>query len=77
MSTNSFTPPAGESDDLAELPAILTKRAIPVTSTVSRADAFRDAIGTERTFNGNLYSAARRQQFDRRLNAVRRFQKRA
>jgi enamidase len=66
-------PPAEGSDNVSELAAILAKRAIPVTSTVSRAEAFRDATGAERTFNGNPYGAVRRQQFERRLNAVRSF----
>jgi enamidase len=71
-------PPAEGSDisgsvDVSELAAILAKRAVPVTSTVSRADAFRDATGAERTFNGNPYSAVRRQQLERRLKAVRSF----
>jgi enamidase len=79
VGVDEFAHPPAEGGDtsgsvgLSELAAILAKRAIPVTSTLSRADAFRDATGAERTFNGNPYSAARRQQLERRLNAVRSF----
>ena len=71
-------PPLGGSDisgsvEGAELAAILARRAIPVTSTVARADAFRDATGAERTFNGNPYGVVRRQQLERLLIAVRKF----
>jgi len=73
IGVDEFVHPPAEGSDVSELSAMLAKRAIPVTSTVSRADAFRDATGAERTFNGNLYSAVRRQQLERRLNAVRSF----
>ena len=59
--------------EVSEIAGTLARRTIPVTTTVSRADAFRDATGAERTFNGNPYAGARRQQLELRLNAVRSF----
>jgi enamidase len=59
--------------EVSEVAATLARRTIPVMTTVSRADVFRDATGAERTFNGNPYTAARRQQLERKVNAVRSF----
>ncbi len=72
-------PPLAQGADLSgsveasELAAPLAKRSIPVTTTLSIADAFRDANGSERAMTGGPYTSATRERFERRSNTVRRF----
>ena len=57
--------------DVSQIAALLAGRNIPVTTTVSGFDAYRDSVGVERASFGFPYSPAMRQRFEKGLNALR------
>ena len=57
-------------DEVSPLAKILTDRKVPVTTTVSVFDAYKDASGAEQASNGGPYTPVRRQSFERLLRIV-------
>jgi imidazolonepropionase-like amidohydrolase len=61
------------SADVSGLAASLTRRRLPVTTTLSIAEVFRDANGGERAMTGGPYTPATRDRLERRVNNIRKF----
>jgi imidazolonepropionase-like amidohydrolase len=60
--------------EVSRIAGMLVARNIPVTTTVSNGDAYRDATGVERNhFGGSPYTPAMRQRLESVLNTVREF----
>ncbi|HJZ77437.1 MAG TPA: amidohydrolase family protein [Vicinamibacterales bacterium] len=59
-----------DSAGISQIAAVLVARKLPVTTTVSFSDGYKDAAGVERTTEGSPYTPAMRQCFERNLNAV-------
>ena len=57
-------------DDISQLANMLNGRKVPVTTTVSVLDAYKDASGAEQTPNASPYTPVRRQSFERLLRIV-------
>jgi imidazolonepropionase-like amidohydrolase len=73
--TNSFPPFfAAEAepvpDDVSQFANMLNARKVPVGTTLSQLDAYKDASGAEQTPNGAPYTPVRRQSFERMLRIV-------
>jgi enamidase len=68
-------PPVADPAEVSQIAGMLVGRNIPVTTTVSNWDAYRDTTGVERGFwAGNPpYTPAMRQHFERWLKTVRGF----
>ena len=75
--TNSCTPDNSVANpaEVSQIAGMLVGRNIPVTTTVSTWDAYRDTTGVERGFWGGnpQYTLAMRQSFERWLKTVRGF----
>jgi enamidase len=57
--------------DVSQMAALLAGRKIPVTTTASGFDAYRDSAGVERASFGFPYSPAMHQRFEKGLTAFR------
>ena len=68
-------PPVADPADVSQIAGMLVGRNVPVTTTVSNWDAYRDTTGVERGFWGGNppYTLAMRQFFERWLKTVRGF----
>lgn len=64
-------PKAPSPTDASQIAAAVVGRTVPVTTTVSGGDAYRDTTGAERAGFGAPYTPGMRQGFEGMLNAVR------
>lgn len=60
-------------DEVSQMANLLNGRNIPVTTTVSVFDGYKDASGAEQAANGGPYTPVRRQTFERLLKILQRF----
>ena len=60
-------------DEVSQLANMLNGRRVPVTTTASVFDAYKDASGAEQAANGGPYTPVRRQSFERLLRILRLF----